>query len=588
MAIKILPPSVSDQIAAGEVVERPVSVVKELIENALDAGADEIEVTIEKGGKELIQVRDNGTGMNRQDAEKSILRHATSKLETIDDIFSIQSFGFRGEALAAIASVSDFELITKTQKSKIGTKVALQAGKNIYVTDFSANRGTLIKVRDLFFPTPARKSHLKIDATEYRAIAQEIMHFALSNPKASFRLQKDGKTTLDYPAVSSFKKRAQQVLGKMSENLLKVQAKSGSIELSGFVCAPGECARSKSHQYLFVNGRFIQDYRLAFAIRESFVQSAGIEKHLHPVFVLFLKMDPILVDVNVHPRKLEVKFSEPQEIFSLIKSAVTASLKKVSSYFSSVIPAKAGIQSLSKQKNNFSSSFPSFSQKNYSSPPSFQRRNTERDLFSRGTKDEQETIESDNIDSLKLIAQVERKYILAQSESGLWLFDQHALHERQRFEMFWNQYKKSSLQIQKFLHPEIIEYTEEEIELLHEYASVLQKLGFRMEFSSDTTIKISETPSILKDEKLRGIIDQILDFLREDMISENALDQIMRKVIEYKSCRGAVMFGDSLQPEEMQKLLDDFQTTQWHNLCPHGRPNHIFWSFEELDRQFHR
>jgi DNA mismatch repair protein MutL len=578
MSILILPQKVADQIAAGEVVERPASVVKELVENSLDGRAENIDVYIGDGGKTLIEVRDDGLGMTREDAEKCVLRHATSKIQTIDDLFSIRSFGFRGEALAAISAVSKFELITQTEGDVVGTSVKVSGGGEAIVSDTSSNVGTLIRVQDLFFTTPARLAYLKTEETEYRAIVKEITNFALAKHEVSFKLFKDGKPTLDFPATTSEQARIEQVLKSLSTDLLLVNGKLAQNELHGFVCRPGMCAKSKNHQYLFVNGRRIEDFKLNYAVREAFAQSAGIEKHLHPVFVLFLDTDPLLVDVNVHPRKLEVKFSEPREIFSLIKNSVTAALQKSgtsSLQKSPLIPVQTGTQSIPLRSS------PSAPRLNFSDHNA--GRNFNLPSFA---KQDSPTPEINS--PLSLIGQVANKYIVAESGEGVFFFDQHALHERKRFEMFWDEYKKKKTNIQNLLTPQIFTFSEEEISLLHEHREEVVKIGFAISFPTDDQVGISEVPAIFSEKDLEQVLQDIMQYLSEDKIGEHAGDKLMRKLLEYKACRGSVMFGDPMKPVEMQKLLDDFEDTQWRNLCPHGRPNHWFVPFEELDQKFHR
>ncbi len=576
MSIHILPSHISDQIAAGEVVERPASVVKELVENALDAGAKHIEVRIEQGGKKLIEVRDNGSGMDREDAAKCILRYATSKIQSIDDLFRIQSFGFRGEALAAICAVSRFELTTKKSGSLTGTHIKISGAMRPEISDTPANDGTIIRVQDLFYTTPARLAYLKTEDTENRAIFREIQNFALSNPHKSFKLFKDEKLTLDFPPTDKYQ-RMEQVLKNNATHLLPCSGASQSAKISGFVSRPGDCIASRKSQFLFVNGRTIEDHKISFAVREGYAQSAGIEKHLHPVFVLFLEIDPILMDVNVHPRKLEVKFSEPQEIFSLVKKSIATACAG-----NSLPLIKGGVGGgFYGAKTHPTTTSP------YSPIRNFQKQSEIRDespsLFQKS-----DSIGGETFPHLQLIGQVARHYIVAESSAGLYLFDQHALHERQRFEQFWNEWKKAKTRIQKLLTPQIFRFSEESVSLLHEHLSVLAELGFGVTFPRDDEIAISEVPQIFTQNELENVLEKLIEYFSSERIGESTPDILMRKLIEYKSCRGAVMFGDHLKPQEMQKLLDDFQTTEWRNLCPHGRPNHIFLPFEKLDKEFHR
>jgi DNA mismatch repair protein MutL len=594
MTIHILPPSVSDQIAAGEVVERPASVVKELVENSIDANSTHIEIKIENGGKTRIQIIDDGLGMNREDAERCTMRHATSKIKNINDIFSIQSFGFRGEALAAIASVSRFELITKTEKDQHGFKIEISGGKHKKVTKISTNRGTTVIVKDLFYTTPARLNYLKTDPTEYRNIVREIQNFALAYPHLSFQLFHNGKLVLDYPQIHGKKDRIQQILGEMTHDILEVTGIGNQMTLSGFICHPSQCMKTRTHQYLFVNGRAVEDYKVKYAVREGYAQGSGIEKHLQPIFVLFIDLDPILVDVNVHPRKLEVKFSEPKDVFSLVKQSVIQTLEKApSTSFSQDLDSS----SLSSPSSQSSHSFSKHSSHSYSKFPfptqaqnfSDRYQNRESILAPSSSQTYQQSSSQENDQSpLQLIGQIENKYILAQSEKGLYLFDQHALHERERFETQWNKYQESDTTQQKLLIAQNIELSENEISLLREYRDTLREIGFTIGFASMTKLRVTHVPALIKDANLTHVFQELAEYFEHDQIGEHSVDKIVRKLTEYKSCRGSVMFGDQMHPEEMQKLLNDFSQTQWKNSCPHGRPNHIFWSFEELDRKFHR
>ncbi len=579
MKIHILPQSVADQIAAGEVVERPASVVKELVENAIDAEATQIDIFIEDGGKQLIEIRDNGLGMNSEDAQKCVLRHATSKIQTIDDIFSIHSFGFRGEALAAISAISHFEIITKQKTDLNGTSVKVDAGKLISTQGAPANDGSIFRIKDLFYPVPARLAHLKQSGTEMTAIRREVESFALSNPQVGFKLFRDGKPVLDFPVGDQFE-RVTQVLSEESNTLLEVEGNFPAVKIHGWVLQPGRCGTSKKSQLLWVNGRHIEDHKLAWAVREAYHQTAGIEKHLFPKFALWIEVDPILVDVNVHPRKTEVKFSEPGDVWKAVKDTVSAGLRREehaalksggAAQFSQSSFARPSISTTQKQDTK------NFSQELFRTPKSFHALHAERSHTVEQPKTEP-------IGKLKLVGQVANKYILAQGETGLWIFDQHALHERQRFEMFWKDREKLIQEKQTLLLPHFPKLDDEQRNCLLEHRMILHDLGFEL----DEKLNVLAIPSLFTEKDLDALLAELAEWIENEQVGEHSGDKLLRKLLEYKACRGAVMFGDPMRPEEMQKLLDDFETTQWRNLCPHGRPNHVFWSFEDLDREFHR
>jgi len=595
MTIKVLPAEISNQIAAGEVVERPASVVKECVENALDAKADNIEIHLENGGKSLIRIIDNGKGMSADDLPKAVLRHATSKIATTEDLFHLQQYGFRGEALAAVSSISDFSIVSKTNTADEASQLKGSAGKFEPITESAGNTGTTIEITNLFKPTPARLEYLKSDEAEYRACLKEIYGFALGNPSVSFSVYKNDKKTLDYPACTA-KDRIGQVLKKLATDLCPVTLEAPNLNINGFVSTPGTGLSHRNQQYFLVNGRRIEDHRLAYAAREAYVQTCGIEKHLHPAFVLSIDLDPILVDVNVHPRKLEVKFAEPSEVFSAVKKAVMLGLEKMS-YSQNQNNAAAftptALEARFRPSFKQSQAGNRFNQQVAHSAQSFSNQFAQRQQgftlqSPAATQLEANHLPLNNNQPITLIGQADNKYIVAQSLDGIYFFDQHALHERQRFEDFWQAYKAAPVKSQPLLVPDEINFTESEISLLHENNKTLTALGFKCDFPADDKLVINEVPELIVGQNLERIMRLCVEFLESEKLGEHMLDGIMRKLLEYKACRGAVMFGDKLEPEEMEKLITDFDKTDWKLLCPHGRPNHHFVPFGELDKKFHR
>ncbi len=583
MSIQVLPHNIRDQIAAGEVVERPASVVKECIENALDAGSTNIEVTLEEGGKKRIVILDNGTGIKATELELAVERHATSKIKSIDDLFAIQHFGFRGEALSAIAAVSDFTITSKTKEAQKASQLTVYAGRKEPIQTVAHPKGTTIEIKNLFAPTPARLQYLKTSETEYRQVLKTIQQFALAHPHVGFRLNKEAKTVLDLPTGETARTRAETILKLSKNQILDLDFGYDNVKISGFICASGYCARSRNHQFLFVNGRPIEDSRMAYAIREGYVQSAGIEKHLHPIFALNIELDPLLVDVNVHPRKLEVKFAEPGEVFVTVKKSVMEALRSFSEM--------AALPPI--QHKTFTSPPPKTPQK----PTLMLVPKFSHNFASRNTQREQRIprLEKTNIEpapetpqSLRVIGQVDKKYIIAESEKGMYIFDQHALHERQRFEQFWNEWKTSKIKSETLLVPQVLSMNETQISVLAENTKALNKLGFKINFTTDSSVEFLRVPTVLKDEDLQKIAELMVNYFDTEKLGEHVLDQVMRKALEYKACRGSIMFGDRLDIAEMEKLIADFDSTSWKLLCPHGRPNHTFIPFSDLDQQFHR
>lgn len=595
MTICVLSAEIRNQIAAGEVVERPSSVVKEGIENALDAGAQSVEVYLVNGGKNLIKIVDDGSGMPPEDLPLAVLRHATSKLHRIEDLFHLQQYGFRGEALAAVSAVSDFTLISRTTTSTEAFKLKGKAGQFEKIKIIAANPGTTLVVENLFAPLPARLEYLKSDNAEYQACVKELYGFALANPNVSFQLYNQEKLSLDYPATQ-LENRVKQVLKNHANTLCAVDFQLPHLSIKGFTSLPGNGLSHKNQQHILVNGRRIEDHRLAYAVREAYVQSAGIEKHLFPAFVLHLTIDPILVDVNVHPRKVEVKFAEPSEVFSSVKKTVITALETVSfsPRFSSLqISAKENFGAsryLGKPTPSSSRQISAgniFNQRlSQNTLPSFAQRHQQ---FQTKPSTEEHTLNSnDSSTALTLIGQADNKYIVAQTQAGLYFFDQHALHERQRFETFWQAHLQAGLVKQPLLVPDKIQIPENEVSLLHDNRTVLEQIGFEIDFLADDQVVIHAVPDLLVGQDLKSLLEKCIVYFENESLGENVCNQIMRKLLEYKACRGAVMFGDALERAEMEKLIQDFDKTDWKLLCPHGRPNHHFMPFAELDKKFHR
>lgn len=591
MKIQLLPDNIRDQIAAGEVVERPASIVKEVIENALDAQAQNIEIILEEGGIKRIMIQDDGHGMDRKDALLAVERHATSKIRILDDLFHIQSFGFRGEALAAMSAVSDFTLTTRSQNDESATKIQVEGGLKKAPETEAHPIGTTIEVCNLFKYTPARLAYLKNTATEYRACLKEIQGFALQNPSVSFRVTKDEKQALDLPAETSAVRTA-QIFKTQTEPLIACETKTPEIQIQGFIAAPGMCARSRNHQFLFVNGRRIEDHKLSYAIREAYVQSCGIEKHLHPVFSLSITIDPILVDVNVHPRKLEVKFAEPGMIFSALQKSVGHTLQSHHFGPSPMAPSPQSIRPPIAPTSNYNR--PAFTRQ-IGGTKALNDSLFKADLFrnQNQARNDRPTIEpqapvSVEPETIRVIGQSSKRYIVAETPQGLYFFDQHALHERQRFEQFWQAYKAEPLQSQDLLVPHQITLGETDILTLADNKATLEQLQFKLEFPTDDQVKITGWPTLLEGEDFTQVLQDLVEYFENEQVGEHIIDQIMRKCLEYKSCRGAVMFGDHLDISEMEKLIQDFDSTDWNLLCPHGRPNHFFMSFEAMDTKFHR
>lgn len=592
MKIHILPSFISDQIAAGEVVERPASVVKELVENSLDAGSSFIQINIEEGGIKRIEVRDEGQGMPSEDLELSVLRHATSKINTIDDIFTLQSFGFRGEALAAIAAVSKCVITSRTPDVSSAQMLRVVFGQKFPLEETAGPVGTTLLVEDLFGSVPARKKYLRSERVEFKALYREVVAFALANPSVGFKFSHNKKIVFEVLQTSA-ENRVLELL-PLKDGIIPVHASVSSMKVHGFLSKPDKAQKTKNHQYLFVNGRHIEDKRLGFALRDVYTQTCGLDKALHPPFVLFLEIDPLLVDVNVHPRKTEVQFSDPRDVYSFVFQSARNALGAFSAEkMHNVSQKDFGRRSFSGASNNFSSlrpSLPGFSERSFAreslpiknslgvfqNPSGFEK-----------VPRQEENIPHQPVTELRLVGQVAQKYIVAESDEGLFIFDQHALHERIRFEMLLDQVARKKIEIQPLLLPQFLSLSPDQKGILEDHSSVLEDLGIHILFQ-ENGIEIQALPQLLEPEPLDFLFQDMVLYFEEEQTTEHSMERLLRILLEFKSCRGSVKFGDRLEKEEMEQLLHQYQTLDHKLLCPHGRPNHVFLNFEDLDKSFYR
>ncbi|MCB9809615.1 DNA mismatch repair endonuclease MutL [Candidatus Peribacteria bacterium] len=574
-----LPQSVADQIAAGEVVERPASIVKELIENSLDAGATQVAITLERGGKQRLSVHDNGQGMSQEDLPRSIERHATSKIRRIEDLFRVQSFGFRGEALAAVASVSSLTITSRQAADSTAHQLRVRHGAPSPVTPTAANPGTTVLVEELFASVPARLQYLRTDSTERSHIYATVQALALQHVGVGFRVESEGKTVLDYPPGDELS-RLQAILGESAGQLIPVEYHAQTLRIEGYTAHPQQLSNHKRHQYLYVNGRPVEDWRLAHAVREAYAQSSGIPKGSQPWWVLRLQLDPILVDINVHPRKTEVKFAEPSEIYHHVQRAVRAAIATISGQRAPGMPAPDPLARLSSRSGNTPQQplVPGLA-------VSFAERFAARDRgpLPSTTPSTPPAATLPPSQELRYLGQAGRKFLLAESDTGLYLFDQHALHERQRFEQLYRELREGTFSVQGLLSPVIVPLSLAEAEALQEHAGVFSQMGIVAEIGQQE-VTIEALPTLLAGSDSAQMVHDILGYITQHGTTELPLERVLRVLLEYKSCRGAVKFGDALSPTEAEYLLQQLDNTVWALLCPHGRPNYQYWSWEELER----
>lgn len=566
-SIKVLPDTLISQIAAGEVVDRPASVVKELLENSIDAGATHCSVEIEQGGMKLIAVRDNGCGMDALDAQMAFARHATSKISQFDDLQKIESYGFRGEALAAIASVAIVSMRTRMKDADSGIEIVYKGGKLESENAAGCPAGTEIVVRNLFFATPARKKFLKSETTEFSHIAAVVSHVALANQGVGFELKHNGKAVLQAPAAQMPEARIAAVLGKnFLEDALKVFFKTPSIHIHGFTGRPGMALSSKRHQYLFINRRDVSDSLVSRAVCDAY--GTRLPGRAYPAFVLNIDIDPAEVDINVHPRKLMVKFLEPNRIYRDVSQAV---LQALSGFESGVLQApRAGSGVVYRQAGGQS----------VQDALEF----TEAILGGRepagiDPRDNSEIARND------IIGQIADSYILVFEEEGLAIIDQHAAHERILYEKFKRQAQEAAPVSQKLLAPVEIECNAQESVFLKDAIPHLERLGFEFDQWSGNTFVVQACPALLKSENLQKVFREFLDEMIE---GANRNEILPERILKTLACKAAIKFGMRISHEEQEQLLRELSQTPNSATCPHGRPVRVVVTFSELERRFYR
>lgn len=557
--IKVLPAQLINQIAAGEVVERPASVVKELFENSLDAESTQIVLEIASGGRELIRVTDNGCGLSPVEARMALERHATSKISKAEDLFQINTFGFRGEALPSIASVSEFSLKTRLADETAGFELTLSAGKLQSEGPAGLAPGTQITVRKLFWNTPARLKYLKTEQSELTQIVKTFTEIALVHPEVSFTFIKDGKEYLNLPAKQELVTRLEGLLNLPQEKLLPVYLEGFDFKLSGFISKPELNFKSKSKQIVYVNERPITNPLVNYTVREAY--GTLLPPQVQPAFVLLLEIAPELVDVNVHPRKTEVRFVNQVEVLNKFKQAVSQTLRK---------------NDLTPGFNQTSSPTTTFSTNSVTSSPEKQG-NLELEM---------EVQEKNDAGSpYRAIGQVENSYILSSSSSGLVIFDQHAAHERLLYEaLLANQIKPKQ---QTLLMPRLLKLSPQEDATFQEFKQDLQALGFDFEALGNLSYSLSSVPAPLGNTDIEKLLSESLGELSEVGKIKNSTAKLDR-LLKTMACKAAVKFNDQLSLLEQQALLDKLHKLENGYTCPHGRPLKFEISYQELRGRFGR
>lgn len=632
--INVLPKEIYQLIAAGEVVERPSSVVKEMIENSLDAGAKNITIEIKNGGSTYIRITDDGCGIERDDVRKVFISHATSKISKKDDLNSIATLGFRGEAMASISAVSKVELLTKAENEEIGTRYEIAGGEELEFDDAGCPNGTTIVVRDIFFNTPARMKFLKKDVTEGNQVAGIVDRMAISHPEISFRFIRDGKQVLITSGNGDLKSTVYSVLGKeMSDSLMSVDYSFNDMRITGFVSKPTASRKSRAGQYFYINNRIVKSKTAMAALEQAYKNTIMVGRF--PACVLNIELNPAQVDVNVHPAKTEVRFANEKPIFDLVYYAVKTAIendrtvKEVEFKENPIYRQESKNVYQNNDNKSFQAKFDFFKKKD--EPPSQQVIKTKpREIFwqveapkpeykiardekpkprvdinieyeepeenstakSKDAPKEQDiekvviTDEKDNenfIPNFKLIGEAFKTYLIVEIENELYFIDKHAAHERMNFERFKAQ---ATVETQMLLAPVVVNLTKDEFIAISENVELIKKCGFELEEFGESQIIVRAIPSLVDGDSVKDLMLEIAQKLLEHKtdILPDKIDWIYHSA----SCRGAVKAGDYTSRQEQEMFVKKLLSMPNIRFCPHGRPVFIKMSKYDIEKQFGR
>lgn len=628
--INVLPKEIYQLIAAGEVVERPSSVVKEMIENSLDAGAKNITLEIKNGGSTYIRITDDGCGIERDDVRKVFISHATSKISKKDDLNSIGTLGFRGEAMASISAVAKVELLTKAENEEIGTRYEIAGGEELEFDDAGCPNGTTIVVRDIFFNTPARMKFLKKDVTEGNHVAGIVDRMAISHPEISFRFIRDGKQMLITSGNGDLKSTIYSVLGKeMSDSLMSVDYSYENMRLTGFVSKPTASRKSRAGQFFYINNRIVKSKTAMAALEQAYKNTIMVGRF--PACVLNIELDPSQVDVNVHPAKTEVRFANEKPIFNLVYYGVKTAIEndrtvKEVEFKEKPIYQKSNVYQNDDNKS-FQAKFDFFKKKD--EPPSQQVIKTkpredfwrveapkpeykitrddkpkadinieykepenfapaQKEEIPKAQADEKVVItdEKDNenvIPDFKLIGEAFKTYLIVEIENELYFIDKHAAHERMNFERFKSQ---ATVETQMLLAPVVVNLTKDEFIAISENIDLIKQCGFELEEFGESQIIVRAIPSLVDGDSVKDLMLEIAQKLLEHKtdILPDKIDWIYHSA----SCRGAVKAGDYTSRQEQEMFVKKLLAMPNIRFCPHGRPVFIKMSKYDIEKQFGR
>ena len=597
--IQLLPDSIANQIAAGEVVQRPASAVKELIENSIDADATQIKLVLKESGKTLLQIIDNGKGMSETDARMSLERHATSKIRRAEDLFTIRTMGFRGEALASIAAVSQMEMKTRLPDDELGTLLVVEGSDVKRQEPIVCDKGTSISVKNLFYNIPARRNFLKSNASEYQHILDEFQRLALSHPDISFQLIETDSLEYDLPP-GKLSQRIVGIFGKSyQEQLAPCQEDTALIKITGYVGKPHAAKKKRGEQFLFVNKRFVRNNYLNHAVMSAF--EGLLPEGSFPFYVLFIDIDPKHVDVNVHPTKTEIKFDDERAVYAVVLSAVRQAIGAHN--LTPAIDFNADVNIISKLTNASAQSKEVYFEERFSSSLTHSNQNNWEKMFEGNEKVNMPTPQqqdppvqtlrfesslnqSEEVIEEKVCFQLHNKYIVKQVRSGMMIVDQQAAHERILFEKLVQQLKSKSAQSQQSLFPQAITFNAADFALVMEMQQEIEALGFRIEVFGKNTILVNGVPGNILSRGERGLFEGLIEQFKINQaeLSVPLGENLARALAK----RASIKSGQVLVREEMKALIDQLFVCTSPNYSPDGRPTFFIFDMSKIESYFNR
>ncbi|MTI67782.1 MAG: DNA mismatch repair endonuclease MutL [Firmicutes bacterium] len=619
--IRLLDDNTINKIAAGEVVERPASVVKELVENSIDAKSDSIIIEIKNGGKKYIRVSDNGIGIDKEDIDLAFLRHSTSKINKAEDLSKVLSLGFRGEALASISAVSQMELITKTVDNDIGNQVEVIEGKIRDLKNVGCPKGTTIIVKNIFFNTPVRKKFLKSDNTESSHISDIVYKLSLSYPNISFKYIRDNKVIIKTPGKDNLLSNIYSIFGKdFTDSLFKTNYSGDDIKIRGFVSKPSFTRGNRKHQYFFINGRYIEDKKISKAIEEAY--STLIPANRFPIAILYFNLPPNEVDVNIHPNKIEARFERESTLRKIIYKMVKDVLKNNNLIQEAKLNKKSKDKSEQKNIINILNTKENYKEKDKNNkifntsnkteelndktevtlnkiPTREKNKEDNTETFNKDITNEENKIKENNtnyereesitkkLPNIKIIGKLFSTYLIGEDldNEAFYMIDQHAAHERIMYEKLKKQYESENITIQRLLSPEVVNLTHGEFEIYKNNFKLFKNMGFEIEEFGVNSIILRGVPMLFGKPNTRVLFLDILDKLHENIKSNY---EVRLKKIMKKACVNVIRAGDKMETIEINQLLEDLEKTEKPYTCPHGRPVIIKMTKYELEKKFKR